>query len=131
MGMYTQVCGVLNVGSITWQHRVSEVFDVLQEAASSGGDYWSPSRLLDHVIVLPGGNGSVFIAIGVEGKIIGYSNDWQNFIRKICELLPTTEGRIEWLCEKSPDRDEIWYIHKGEITVTWESRYRKGYGNGC
>lgn len=136
MGMYTQVCGVLNVGSIDWGHRVLEVSDAVQKAAEvSGCDYWRPSCLLNHVTVLAGGNGSVFVAIAVEGKIIGYSNDWQNFIRKICELLPTTEGRIEWIYEtgrvNNENCDELWYVKNGVINIKWETRYRKGYGNGC
>lgn len=128
MGMYTQVCGVLNVGSIVWGDRVSEVVDAVQKAARvSSCEYWSPSRLLEYVTVLPGGNGSVFIAIAVEGKIIGYGNDWQNFIRDICKVLPTAEGRIEWIYEEHQEVDEVWYIHRGgEVDIKFEPRYRTG-----
>lgn len=136
MGMYTQVCGVLNVGSRTWRYRVGEVSHAVQKAAGlSSCEYWPPERLLEHATVLSGGSGSVFIAIAVEGKIIGYGKDWQNFINNICTALPTAEGRIEWIYEEprgeNSDSDEVWRIHNGEISITWEKRYRNGYGNGC
>jgi hypothetical protein len=131
MGMYTQVCGVLNAISIG--HPESNGFDDVSKAVDTAcleaGDYWSSEQVRERFTVLNGGNGSVFIAIACEGKIFGYSQDFELVVYKLMELLPSLEGRIEWVIEEK-DFDIVWTIHKGECTVEQMPCYRNGYGNG-
>jgi hypothetical protein len=131
MGMYTQVCGILNVISIGYDqpHGFDDVSKAVDTACLEAGDYWSSEQVRKRFTVLNGGNRSVFIAIACEGKIFGYSKDFELVIYKLMELLPSLEGRIEWVIEEK-DFDIVWKIHKGECIIEQMPCYRNGYGNG-
>lgn len=134
MGMYTQVCGVLNIGSINWGDKIKSVEKAVDAACSAldgNSDYWSPKQIRQHLHVLNGGNASVFLAVACEGKIIGYGNDWEKTLERICHHLPTAEGRIEWLYEDDATEDIVWIVSNGHINRTVQAGYRNGYGNGC
>ena len=131
MGMYTQVVGVLNVGSITWRGRLDEVNNLIDEACEKASDYWEADEIRKRIMAMYGGNGSIFITIAVEGKIIGYGKDWDSVIRELCKLIPSLEGRLEWLYEEDKDKNIVFLIKEGKITVTHQPAYRNGYGNAC
>lgn len=136
MGMYTQVCGVLNIASVHSQTTTTDVnfvfHDLIDKFDSLSKDkdyYWNVDQMANFIHVLPGGNGSTFIAIAVEGKVIGYGNCWEEFLKELLVALPTSEGRIEWLYESDDVDYLVWYVSKGIITKSREPIYREGYGN--
>jgi hypothetical protein len=138
MGMYTQVMGTLNVASINGDIRpIKKAVTNAVRKSSQDDCYWHPEQILDRIHVLNGGNGSVFLAIAVEGKILGYRyrKDWQQAISAICEAIPTAEGRIEWQFEDdsidSGGHVTVWQVYQGGIKIFTELAYRQGYGNGA
>ena len=130
MGMYTQVCGVLNVSSIERNSTVliSKVSKILDEACEKATDYWTPEQVRSKFSVLYGGTGSVFIALTCQGKIIGYSKDFENVICELAKRIPSLEGKIEWIID-GEDADMILIVQAGKTHYSKQEKYRIGFGN--
>ena len=132
MGTYTQVCGVLNVSSIGRFDPtvlISKVSKILDEACEKATDYWSPAEVRSKFSVLDGGStGSVFIALACQGKIIGYSEDFENVICELARRIPSLEGKIEWIID-GEDADMILIVQDGKTHYSRQEKYRIGFGN--
>lgn len=137
MGMYTQVRGWLNIGSIG-SHNLTQVLSTLNQAREEfrtlNKDKLDRLWVCEDCMGSSGSNGSAWIFIGSEHK--NYDDSMDEWIKHLLKAFPTAEGRIDWQYEEEDPKDRkstsrYLLIYRGKIIddnlcPTW----CEGYGNG-
>lgn len=136
MGMYTQIRGWLNVGSISsMQEREAEegiaqarkLFAVKTKELELARPWVSEDT---HVVF--GSNGAAWIFFGAELK--NYDESFDEWFKCVIEAFPFAEGRLDYQYEEeSPGESDcrVVKVYKGKIiSDTREPAWCNGYENG-